>query len=175
MLRFLFQLGRGNFYHPIVKFVITVTNPVVFPARRIIPGYFKIDFATVTLIFLVKMIEITLSMAIYSNEFITNASVTTLLGLSLMSVGQILGLTITLYTYVIIILAILSWIRPMELNNNLSPLITITEPVLQPIRRKIKPIHGLDISPLVFIVILQFLQRLVCAPLVHFGSLYLMT
>ena len=39
LLRFLLQLARADFYNPISQFLVKITNPVVLPLRRIIPGF----------------------------------------------------------------------------------------------------------------------------------------
>ncbi|TNF35135.1 MAG: YggT family protein, partial [Gammaproteobacteria bacterium] len=46
MLRLLLQWVHADFYNPLSQFVVKLTNPPVIPLRRIIPGYWGIDFAT---------------------------------------------------------------------------------------------------------------------------------
>ena len=67
---------------------------------------------------------------------------------------------IDLYSLVILVAVILSWV-PLERRN---PLVTIThaltEPVLAPIRNVVPPIAGLDLSPMVLLIALQVLKDL---------------
>jgi len=68
---------------------------------------------------------------------------------------------IDLYVLVVLAAVVMSWIRPNPGNPLVQLVYNLTEPVLAPIRRVIPPIGGLDLSPLVLLVILQFLRRLV--------------
>ncbi len=65
---------------------------------------------------------------------------------------------IDLYSFVVLVAVILSWV-PLDRRN---PLVTIThgltEPVLAPIRRALPPMGGLDLSPMVLLVALQILK-----------------
>lgn len=49
LLRFLLQLVRADFYNPISQFLVKITNPVVMPVRRIIPGLGGIDLSSLLL------------------------------------------------------------------------------------------------------------------------------
>jgi len=63
-----------------------------------------------------------------------------------------------IYVWIIIIRAIISWFSPNYSNPFIHFLITVTEPVLSPIRRLI-PIRGIDISPIIVILIIEFIRR----------------
>lgn len=67
-----------------------------------------------------------------------------------------------LYTWVIIVAALISWVSPDPYNPLVRFLRQVTEPVLRPIRRVLAPYQaGLDFSPLVAILIIQFAQRVI--------------
>jgi YggT family protein len=72
----------------------------------------------------------------------------------------LLARLIDLYSLVVLVAAILSWV-PLDQRN---PLVTIThaltEPVLAPIRRVIPPMAGLDLSAMVLLIALQILKGL---------------
>jgi YggT family protein len=70
---------------------------------------------------------------------------------------------LTLLTYAIIIRAVLSWIRPDPRNMLVQLLVKVTDPVLRPLERFIPPIAGLDITPLVAIILIQAVQYLLPA------------
>ena len=73
-------------------------------------------------------------------------------------VGWLLGL----YTWVIIAAALISWVNPDPYNPIVQLLRRVTEPVLRPIRQVLSRYQtGLDFSPLVAILIIQFIQRVV--------------
>ena len=73
-------------------------------------------------------------------------------------IGWVLGL----YTWVIIAAALISWVNPDSYNPVVQILRRVTEPVLRPIRNVLARYQtGLDFSPLVAILIIQFIQRVV--------------
>ena len=74
---------------------------------------------------------------------------------------QFLNLLLTVLTVAILIRALLTWVPNMDPSNPLVRLLNqITDPLLQPARRLIPPMGGMDLSPIVVIVVLQLLQRL---------------
>jgi YggT family protein len=67
---------------------------------------------------------------------------------------------IDLYSVVVIVAVILSWIR-LDRRNPLAVIVsTLTEPILDPIRRVLPPMGGLDLSPMVLLIGLQILKGL---------------
>ena len=75
------------------------------------------------------------------------------------AVARILDVGLTLYMWIIIIRALISWVNPDPYNPIVRVLYQITEPVLSTIRRWI-PLRGIgiDISPIIVILIIIFLQ-----------------
>ncbi|WP_034764865.1 YggT family protein [Chrysiogenes arsenatis] len=67
---------------------------------------------------------------------------------------------LNLYTWVLIARMFMSWISPDPSNPIVQFIYRITEPVLAPFRRIIPPISGIDFSPIVVFIAIQFLQRL---------------
>jgi YggT family protein len=76
---------------------------------------------------------------------------------------------ISLYTWVVIIAVVVSWLIAfgvINIHNHIvrsvvQALDAITEPVFRQIRRVIPPIGGLDLSPLIVLIALQFLSYLI--------------
>jgi YggT family protein len=58
LLRFMLQLFRADFYNPVSQFVVTVTNPLLVPMRKVIPGVGGIDVSSLLLAFLVVLVKI---------------------------------------------------------------------------------------------------------------------
>ncbi|MBI2153689.1 MAG: YggT family protein [Candidatus Rokubacteria bacterium] len=72
------------------------------------------------------------------------------------------GLLLGLYTWVIIAAVLITWVNPDPYNPIVQFLRRVTEPVLRPIRRVLARYQGgLDFSPLVAILIIQFIQRVI--------------
>jgi YggT family protein len=76
-----------------------------------------------------------------------------------MAVAKILDIGLTLYMWIIIGRAVISWVSPDPYNPIVKFLNAVTEPILYPIRRRL-PFHfgGLDLSPIVVILAIIFLN-----------------
>ena len=79
-------------------------------------------------------------------------------GNTLLGVATVLDYALTIYTWVIIARALISWVNPDPWNPIVQFLTRATEPVLAPIRRRLGWGMGVDLSPLVVIVAIWFLQ-----------------
>jgi YggT family protein len=94
------------------------------------------------------------------------------------SVLWLFDTVITLYVWILIANAILSWLVAFNVVNVRHPIVgqiadflyRITEPVLRPIRRILPNLGGIDISAIILIILLFFLRNLVFEV---FGSLAL--
>jgi YggT family protein len=73
----------------------------------------------------------------------------------------------TVLTISIVIRAIMSWIMPTDASAFTRLLLDVTEPVLRPVRRVMPPVGGLDLSPIVALVLIQLIQNLLVSLLVH--------
>jgi len=153
LLRLWLQLVKADFYNPFSQFVIKATHPIVGPMRRILPSIGSLDTATLVLALLVAVLKVvTLSLLAGATNF---NPVAILLTSALIVIKEIF----TLAFWVLILRAILSWVsqgyNPIE-----AVMHQLTEPMLAPIRKILPPMGGLDLSILVAIIGLQFLQIL---------------
>ncbi len=74
-----------------------------------------------------------------------------------------IGWILNMYSWVIIIAALMTWVNPDPRNQIVIFLRRVTEPVLEPVRRMLPPwkTGGLDLSPLIVLVAIQFVERVV--------------
>lgn len=74
-----------------------------------------------------------------------------------------LGWLLGLYSWVIIAAALITWVSPDPRNPIVMFLRQVTEPVLAPVRRFLPPwkTGGLDFSPLIVILAIQFVERVI--------------
>jgi YggT family protein len=80
------------------------------------------------------------------------------MGNVLQAVATVLDTALWLYMWVIIARALISWVNPDPWNPIVQFLERVTEPVLAPIRRWIGWRMGIDLSPIIAILIISFLQ-----------------
>ena len=153
LLRLLLQWVRADFYNPLSQFLVKATNPVLVPARRIIPSIGKLDTASVVVMLLLELAQlVVINLIIQSDR-----------GFQFLLLFAVQKLVVTLLvTYFVLIIArvLVSWIANQS-RHPLIPLIyQLTEPVLRPISRLLPPIGGLDLSPLIALIALRFLLLL---------------
>lgn len=164
LLRLVLQYLRVDFYNPFTQFILKATNPLVIPLRRVIPGYWGIDMATVVVLVCLTLVKLILTMLISAGTFPSVG------GLLIWTVGSLTDLTLTLYFYAIFLVVILSWVAPRSHSPMTNVLYSLTEPLMRPARRYIPPISGFDISPIAVIIILQLLTILIANPLIKMGA-----
>lgn len=154
-LRIIMQWAQWEYHNPLVQFIIRATQLPVKFLRQFIPSMGRWDSATIVLLIALTAIKLVLIVLLQSIPITTFA-------LILWIVADIFSLFITLFTASIIIQAILSWVAPHTGHNPVTPLISrMNAPLLNPIRRWLSPMGGLDLSPLIAIIGLQVLKMLV--------------
>ena len=162
MLRLLMQLVRADFHNPVSQFIVKVTNPVLRPLRRFIPGMLGIDMASVLVLLVLQAVELLLT------GLVLGVSIPPV-SLVALSVAELLDLTLKVFLFSLIIQVILSWVNPNGHNPVSIILYSLNEPLLRPARRLIPPISGFDLSPMVVIVFLQLCSMLIIAPIMDFA------
>jgi YggT family protein len=81
------------------------------------------------------------------------------------AVAYLLDILLTIYMYVIIARAIISWVNPDPYNPIVKFLYRATEPVLYRVRRALPAMGGLDLSPMLVLLAIIFLQKFVISSL----------
>ncbi len=152
LLRFVLQLVRADFYNPICQFLVKITNPLVLPLRRVIPGYAGMDLASLLLSLIIQMLAV--------------ASLLALLGyglpgplqLIIWSVLGLVGLLVKIYFFALLAMIILSWIAPGTGHPAVFLLYQITEPVMAPFRKMLPSMGGMDFSPILLFILINVIQ-----------------
>ncbi len=149
MLRFLLQWAEADFYNPISQFLVKLTHPPLRYLRRFIPSVRRIDSASLVLMLAVQTLS---DYLVFTLQQIS-ASPASLLVVAL---GQLLELLYNILFYSILISVVLSWVAPRGHNPAIKLLYDLTDPLLAFFRRFLPPMGGIDISPLVALIALQF-------------------
>lgn len=164
LLRFMLQWLSADYYNPISQFTIKLTDPVVKPMRKIIPNVAGYDLPSILLLFIIAIVENGLVFWLHYG------SAPYILGLILYAVVHLLQLGVNLLFYAIIIRAILSWVNPQNYNPGIAIIALITEPLLAPIRRKLPSVAGIDLSPLLLLIVLQMINLVIISRLLVFAK-----
>ena len=89
----------------------------------------------------------------------------------LIGVAKVLDIALTLYMWIIIARAVISWVNPDPYNPIVRFLNSVTEPVLYPIRRRLPiSLGGIDFSPILVILAIIFIQAFLVKTLIEMAA-----
>ena len=164
LLRFLLQWCGADFYNPISQFLVKVTHPPLKILRRFVPSIGKIDTSSLILLLSLQMLA--------DFSILLLKGVTINIGaLTILSITQLIALLINVFVFAVFARAILSWLNPGSFDAAASILATLTEPLLDIIRKVIPDLGGLDLSPLAALLLLQLAKMVILPPLHELASL----
>ncbi len=148
LARFLLQWLRVPFRNPVGEFLLATTNWIVVPARRLVPGVARTDWATLLLAWILQALGIWLQHAIAGRQ----PSALAILAVALV---DLVRFGVYILVFAVIVQVVFSWVNPYA---PLAPVFdAITRPFLRPIRRYVPPIGSVDLSPAILFIILQVL------------------
>ncbi|HEX8785539.1 MAG TPA: YggT family protein [Telluria sp.] len=148
LLRFWMQVIRVRPPASVGQFTFTLSDWLVRPLRRIVPGMGGYDWASLIGAFLVVL-------AASSLMLLFGASGETVL---LYALFRMVNWIIYGFMGLLILEVIFSWVNPYA---PLAPFVrALNDPLLRPIRRVVPPIGGIDFSVLVAFLLLQIIQYL---------------
>jgi len=168
-VRFLMQMVRADYYSPVAQFVVKVTNPLLLPLRRIVPGFGGQDIAALLLCWLLLLAKLALLSSLALPLNVAGYQLLpigiALSSLMILAAVDLLGLFFSIFFFSIIVQALLSWINPGSYNPVTQLLYQINEPLIKPVQRMLPTISGIDLSPMVLLLGLQLLKMLLIPPL----------
>lgn len=153
LLRLLLQWVKADFYNPLSQFLVKATNPVLVPARRIIPSVGPLDTAAVVVMLLLELIQLLIISQIGQADF----------ALSFLLVFAVKKLIFSLLmTYFVLIIArvIVSWVASQSRHPVIPLIYQLTDPILKPFSKLLPPMGGVDLAPLFALIALRFLLLL---------------
>jgi YggT family protein len=154
ILRVWMQAVRVPPYNPVTQAVLQATNWLVLPLRRVIAGVRGIDWASVVAALLTALVYVVLMVVMAG--FDPASVLATLVVVALLTVVK---WALNLVIWMTILMALLSWLNPR--SPAMAILFPLTAPLLNPLRRVLPNIGGLDLSPILLFVIVQVLLMVV--------------
>jgi YggT family protein len=156
LLRFYLQLLRAPVRNPLSTFLAALTDWLVVPARRVIPGLFRVDLSTLVLAWLT---EVVLLSALTLVRGVGIAAV--LGGLLLLALAAVEVVKLSIYILMVAVIAqvVLSWAAPY--SPAMPVLNSLTRPFLLVFSKRIPPVGNVDLSPIFVIVCCQLALFLV--------------
>jgi YggT family protein len=154
VLRLVMQIMRAPFRNPLGQAVMALTDWIVKPLRKVLPGFGGIDWASLLSAFIFQFAWLLALQFAFGRTFALFGP-----GIAFLLLATVIALIKALLWLVIIVVfaqAILSWVAP---DGPLAGVLNaLTFPVLRPVRRVVPPIGGtLDLSPLIVIVVAQLM------------------
>jgi YggT family protein len=157
LLRFYLQWVRAPYRNPLADFVNALTDFMVRPARRILPGLWGLDLPTLLLAWLMQLLEWLIVLQVRGFRFGTEIGLA-LLGIAAVAAVAVMKMLVYIVLFSTLLQAVLSWVNP---GSPVAPLLdAMTRPFLRMFRRRIPPIGNVDLSPLFLIVACQLLLML---------------
>lgn len=157
LLRFYLQWVRAPYRNPLADFVNALTDFMVKPARRVIPGLWGIDLPTLLLAWLMQLLELLVVLQVRGFRFGAEVGLAAV-GLALLAAIGVVKMLIYIVLVATLLQALLSWINP---GSPIAPLLdAMARPFLRVFRRRIPPVGNVDLSPLFLLVACQLLLML---------------
>jgi len=157
LLRFYLQWVRAPYRNPLADFVNALTDFMVRPARRVLPGLWGIDLPTLLLAWLIQLLEWLIVLQVRGFRFGAEIGMA-LVGITAVAAVAVLQMLVYIVLFSTLLQAVLSWINP---GSPIAPLLdAMTRPFLRMFRRNIPPIGNVDLSPLFLMVACQLMLML---------------
>lgn len=146
LLRLYMQRVRASFYNPVGRFVFALSDWLVLPLRRVVPAWRQWDLASLVAALLVQLVQ-------YLLLWLLLGAGAALAWLPWMAVFGLLRVAVSGLIGLLLVYAVLSWVQTR------SPMVEVLDrlcgPVLQPFRKWIPLVGGVDLAPLAALVALQ--------------------
>jgi len=151
LVRFAMQWARTPFRNPLGQFIVAVTDWMVRPVRRLVPGLFGLDLASLLLAWLWQVAYQGLALGL--SGLLAAVSPAPILVVAMLAALDVAKIGLYLMIGAVLISAVFSWVNPHAPLAGVFD--TLTRPLLRPFRRIIPPIGGVDLSPLALLLVLQ--------------------
>jgi YggT family protein len=149
LLRFWMQVKRVRPPAGLAQAIFQITDWLVHPIRRVVPGFRGYDWATMVGVFLTALLSMVLDFWLLSEVSFS--------AILLLTVFRVLQWVLYGLMALLVLEAIFSWVNP---HAPLAPFIrALNEPLLSPFRKVLPALGGLDFSPLLVLILLQILSR----------------
>ncbi len=154
LLRLYMQAERVPFANPVGRFVFALTNWLVLPLRRLVPAAGRWDMASLLAAWLVKLAQFGLLWLLFG-------SVTDWVWVPVLALFGVVQMAISGLVALLLVYIILSWIQA---TSPIGPVVErLCVPLLAPLRRVVPLVGGIDLSPLVALVLLQVASMVVAS------------
>jgi YggT family protein len=154
LLRAWMQAVRVPPYNPVTQAVLQATNWIVLPLRRVISGTRGVDWASVVAALVTALVYVVLMLSLGGFDVLSVLPTLVIVALLILAKWAL-----NLVLWMTILMALLSWLNPR--SPAMAILFPLTAPLLNPLRRMLPSIGGMDLSPILLFLIVQVLLMVV--------------
>lgn len=156
LTRFWMQALRAPSRNPIAQFTMALTDFAVKPLRRVLPGLFKLDLASLAVAWVAEFALLGMLSALLWEVPIANAQALSVMGF--LAIVKLVRLSVYIVMGAVLIQALLSWVNP---HHPVAPFFdALSRPFLRPFQRAVPPIGGVDITPVLVLIACQLVLML---------------
>lgn len=146
LARILAAYNRLDFRNPVSRALIRLTDPLLVPLRRLLPGWGGVDWSAILLLLVIEAVAVSVLTSIVAGALPSPGA------LALWTVARGLQALLNLLLFVVLVRVVLSWVSPGGYNPAAAMVFGLSEPLLRPLRRYMPALEGLDLSPMVLII-----------------------
>ena len=157
LLRFHLQATRASYNNPLSQFAMTLTDFAVKPLRRIIPGLWGLDLATLLVAWLVEFLLISLVVVLSGRAAEFGLALTG--GVALAALMELIKIALWMVILLQFMLFVISLANPH--SPYMSLLNAMNRPFARPIQKVVPPIGNIDLSPMVIVLICSVLLQFI--------------
>ena len=154
LLRLLLPLVDAGFRNPIGQAVLKFTDPIVLPLRKVFKPSGRLDVAALIALLLVQLVATAMLLGLAGSSPLSAPLVFTV------ALKTLLDTVLQFYIVCLLIYVVLSWVASDVRNPAVHLLSRLCEPLLRPVRRVVPSLGGLDLSPLLVLIVLQAVSLL---------------
>ena len=155
LVRFWMQALRAPARNPLAQFTMALTDFAVKPVRRLLPGFFKLDIASLAVAWGAEVVLLAILSLLQGVEIVNGSAISVILFLALV---RLLRLTVYIIMGAVFLQVLLSWVNPY---HPVAPFFeALTRPFLKPFQKAVPPIGGVDITPVLVLIACQLVLML---------------
>ena len=155
LVRFWMQVLRAPARNPLAQFTMALTDFAVKPLRRVLPGFFRLDLASLAVAWGAEVVLLAILSLLQGVELVSGTAISVLMFLALV---KLFRLTVYIVMGAVLLQALLSWVNPY---HPVAPFFeALTRPFLKPFQKAIPPIGGVDITPVLVLIACQLVLML---------------
>jgi YggT family protein len=156
LTRFWMQALRAPVRNPIAHFTMALTDFAVKPLRRVLPGLFKLDLASLAVAWMAEFALLGILSALLWEVPLANLQALSVMGF--LAFVKLARLSVYIVMGAVLIQALLTWVNPY---HPVAPFFdALTRPFLKPFQKAIPPIGGVDITPVLVLIACQLVLML---------------